>query len=98
MSAPSRRMNECREVCSGGARSVTNYVRISRIRGSKPSMSRWRAWLVHPGPEADPRENLRYSRRMEVFSGMLGVIGGLATWSDGWWHWLILGGGVLALS
>lgn len=53
--------------------------------------------LLPPRPGGDPRETLRWVRGMEIVTGV-GAIGlGLAFWNEGWWHWLLIGVGVLGL-
>lgn len=61
-------------------------------------MSRVRAWLVPPPREAGPRAILLWVRRTEILSGLVALTFGLLDWSQGWWHWLLIGCGVLALS
>jgi hypothetical protein len=58
-----------------------------------------RPWLAVPRAESDPVEKLRFSRRMEIVGGIGGLVMAAAFWSGaGRWHWLLLGGGLLALS
>jgi hypothetical protein len=57
-----------------------------------------KAWVVPPSLRADPVETLRWTRRMELASGVLGIVFGVVTWSEGWWHWALIGTGLLALS
>jgi hypothetical protein len=53
--------------------------------------------LRPPGPEADPREGLRWSRRGEIFCGLGAIAFGIAFWNEGWWHWLLIGVGVFGV-
>jgi hypothetical protein len=46
----------------------------------------------------DPRETLRWVRRMEIGGGVLGLAGAVVSWSGEWWSWLIVGGSLLSLS
>jgi hypothetical protein len=59
---------------------------------------RLKAWIVPPTTATDPVETLRWTRRMEVVTGLLALVAGIATWSEGWWHWLLIGTGLLGLS
>lgn len=60
-------------------------------------MRRLRQWLAMPQPGADPRDTLLWVRRIEIACGVVGVIAGLTIWDIGWWHWLLVGLGVLLL-
>ena len=54
-------------------------------------------WMP-PTAATDPRETLRWVRRMELVSGGAAIIAGLALWNDGWWHWVLIGVGLLGFS
>jgi hypothetical protein len=54
--------------------------------------------FLPPTDTADARETMRWVRRMEVVSGLAAVVFGLALWNDGWWHWLLIGVGLMGLS
>jgi hypothetical protein len=62
------------------------------------TVSRVRAWLLQPPREAGPRASLLWVRRIEILSGLLALTFGLLEWSQGWWHWLLIGFGLLGLS
>jgi hypothetical protein len=51
-----------------------------------------------PPQSDDPRETLRWLRRMEIFFGIFGLIAAAVTWSGEWWSWLIVGSSLLSLS
>jgi hypothetical protein len=57
-------------------------------------MSGW----VPPTSASDPREILRWVRRTEIVSGLAAVVAGIALWNAGWYHWLLIGVGLLTLS
>ena len=59
---------------------------------------RVRDWVLPPGPDADPRVTLRWVRRWEVVAGVASIGLGLALWGEGWWHWLLIGLGLLSIS
>jgi hypothetical protein len=59
---------------------------------------RLKAWVVPPPLSADPVETLRWTRRMELASGVLAIVIGVVSWSEGWWHWALIGTGLLGLS
>lgn len=61
-------------------------------------MSGWRSWLQIPTAETEPREALLWVRRMEIVTGIGSLAFGVALWSRGWWHWILIGTGVLGLS
>lgn len=61
-------------------------------------MSRLHEWLTPPGRDTDPREKLAWVRRMEIVGGIIALSFGIELWSAGWWHWLIIAGGLLGLS
>jgi hypothetical protein len=46
----------------------------------------------------DPKRTLLAIRRFELLAGALSLACGLALWGDGWWHWLLIACGVVALS
>src|ERR1700733_564818 len=54
--------------------------------------------LGPPGSKADPRETLRWVRRVELVSGLVSVASGLALWGAGWWHWVLVAFGLVGLS
>src|SRR3954469_3608692 len=57
------------------------------------------AMAVIPPPAAEgPLARMRWVRRMEICSALMSIIGALALWSMGAWHWVLLGAGVLGLS
>jgi MFS family permease len=41
---------------------------------------------------------MRWVRRIEILSGVVSIAAALALWSEGAWHWVLLGSGLLALS
>jgi hypothetical protein len=41
---------------------------------------------------------LEWVRRMELAGGVWCVVLGLALWNDGWWHWVLIGIGVAAIT
>lgn len=51
-----------------------------------------------PTSSTDPREALRWVRRMEILTGLVALAFGIALWSAGWWHWILIGTGLLGLS
>jgi hypothetical protein len=51
--------------------------------------------LKPPTPDTDPREVLRWIRRTEIVSGVVAIALGVAFWGEGWWHWALIGIGVL---
>lgn len=51
-----------------------------------------------PGPDTPPGETLRWVRRWELITGLACVVLGLALWGYGWWHWALLGVGVIGVS
>jgi hypothetical protein len=53
--------------------------------------------LLPPAPRTDPREILRWVRRMEIVTGALAIAFGVALWNSGWWHWVLIGVGVSGL-
>jgi hypothetical protein len=55
-------------------------------------------WFVPPRPEADPRVTLGWVRRWEVIAGVASIALGFAFWNEGWWHWLLIGIGLTAVS
>ncbi len=55
-------------------------------------------WQLPPPAGADPRETLRWVRRYEVISGLAALVLGLVLWNEGWWHWLLIGVGLLGMS
>jgi hypothetical protein len=57
-------------------------------------MSGW----VAPTSASDPREILRWVRRMEIVTGLAAIVAGIALWNAGWFHWLLIGVGLLGLS
>jgi hypothetical protein len=61
---------------------------------SQRLMSGW----VPPTSSSEPREILRWVRRMEIVSGLAAIVAGIALWNAGWVHWLLVGVGLLSLS
>lgn len=61
------------------------------------TMSRLRAWLVPP-LDAGPRRTLEWARRIEIWTGAASLVRGLASWSQGWWHWILIVMGLLSIS
>jgi hypothetical protein len=61
-------------------------------------VSRVRAWLVPPPRDAGPQATLLWVRRIEILIGLAALTFGLLDWSQGWWHWLLIGLGLLGLS
>lgn len=57
-----------------------------------------RSLLMPPALEADPKETLRWVRRVELVSGIAAIALGLALWTMGWWHWVLLAVGLVGLS
>jgi hypothetical protein len=57
-----------------------------------------REWLVPPDPDEDPRETLRRVRRAETAAGIALIVLGVALWSEGWLHWVLIGLGLVSLS
>jgi hypothetical protein len=57
-------------------------------------MSGW----APPTSASDPREILRWVRRMEIVTGLAAIVAGIALWSAGWFHWVLVGVGLLGLS
>jgi hypothetical protein len=57
-------------------------------------LSGWTA----PTAATEPRDALAWVRRMEIVSGVACIVAGLVLWNDGWWHWLLIALGVLALT
>ena len=51
-----------------------------------------------PSADTDPRETLAWVRRWELVGGIGAIALGLALWGEGWWHWLLIGVGLLSLS
>jgi len=51
-----------------------------------------------PAAASDPREILRWVRRVELASGVGAIVAGLVLWNAGWVHWLLIGVGLLGLS
>jgi hypothetical protein len=51
-----------------------------------------------PGVSADPVDTLRWVRHCEIVTGLGAIASGLILWNDGWWHWLLIGVGLLSLS
>ena len=47
-------------------------------------MMRWPRSLVPPGPEADPKEILRWVRVMEIVGGIAALVGALTLLNEGW--------------
>jgi 4-hydroxybenzoate polyprenyltransferase len=54
--------------------------------------------LVPPNSASEPREILRWVRRVEIVTGLAAVVAGIALWNAGWFHWLLIGVGLLGLS
>ena len=50
-----------------------------------------------PGPDTDPRETMEFVRRAEIISGVGCIALGLIFWSEGWWHWALIGIGVFTV-
>jgi hypothetical protein len=50
-----------------------------------------------PGPDTDPRETLQWVRKWEVRTGVASIALGLVLWNEGWWHWVLIGIGVLGV-
>ena len=46
----------------------------------------------------DPRELLRWSRRLEIAGGVVALVVAGLTWSGEWWSWILVAVGVLGLS
>src|SRR4051794_14768991 len=61
------------------------------------SVSSLRSWLAPPR-SGDPRQTLRWIRRMQIVMGVGGLIAAALTWTGEWSSWLILGGSLLSLS
>ena len=61
-------------------------------------MPRVLAWLRPPSREAGPRAGLVWVRRIEILGGLTALVFGLLDWSQGWWHWLLIGFGLLGLA
>jgi hypothetical protein len=57
-----------------------------------------RSLIRPPTADTDPRETLAWVRRWEIASGIGAIVLGLALWNEGWWHWLLIGVGLLSLS
>ena len=55
-------------------------------------------WARPPGPDAGLLETLRWSVRMETAFGLVVLAAGLALWNAGWWHWLLIALGIVAVS
>jgi hypothetical protein len=51
-----------------------------------------------PGPEAEPRELLRWSRRGEIAGGILCALGAVMLWDVEWARWTLFGLALLAFS
>ena len=43
-------------------------------------------------------QTLRWVRHMEIASAIAALALGIALWSQGWWHWVLIGVGILGLS
>lgn len=54
--------------------------------------------LIPPTSGSDPHETLRWVRRVELVSGVSAIIAGVALWNEGWFHWLLIGTGLLCVS
>ena len=64
-----------------------------RVQRRRPLLS-----LRPPGPEADPRETLRWMRRFEVVGGVLCLALAVVLWDEGWVRWVLIAMGVSSLS
>jgi len=51
-----------------------------------------------PTSSTDPREALAWVRRMEILTGLVALAAGVVLWGEGWWHWILIGTGLLGLS
>jgi hypothetical protein len=54
-------------------------------------------WMP-PTAASDPREILRWVRRVELATGLGAIVAGLVLWNAGWFHWVLIGVGLLGLS
>jgi hypothetical protein len=61
-------------------------------------MERRSSWFHIPTVDTDPREALRWVRHVEILTGVLSIAVGIEMWSDGWWHWILIAGGVVGIS
>jgi hypothetical protein len=55
-------------------------------------------WARPPAAGAGLVETLRWSVRMETAFGVVVLAAGLALWNAGWWHWLLIALGAVAVS
>jgi hypothetical protein len=67
--------------------------------GYNARVTRWLRWLFRPPSAAtDPHETLRWVRSWEIVSGIAAIAFGLALWNGGWWHWLLIGVGLVGVA
>ncbi len=58
-----------------------------------------KSWFALPGHDAPPGERVAWARRMEITGGITALAGADLAWSTaGWWKWVVLAAGLLALS
>jgi hypothetical protein len=56
------------------------------------------ARLRPPSPDADPREALRLTRRLEIVCGLLLIVSGATLVDEAFTRWAVIGCGLLSLS